>query len=58
MTDVILQWLLTSVSARFPRALKTAFFLFHNTSLAFNLAIGEVCSNFRGVELFVCVCAI
>ena len=53
MTDIILQWTLTSANARFPRA-------FTNCDFVVSLqVIGEVCSKiilkyFSGVEFFVC----
>ena len=59
MTDVILQWTLTSAIARTFLALsklRLCCFLTHFLALA----IGEMCSNyilkyFSGVEVFLCV---
>ena len=57
MTDVILQWTLTSASARVPRAFKTATLLFHNTifSIGYRRGVFElILKYFSGVELFMC----
>ena len=58
MTDVILQWPMTSVSARFPRAFKIATLSFHNTffSIGYRQVVFElILKYFSGVEVFVCV---
>ena len=55
MTDVILEWTLTSVSARFPRAFKTATLLF-SIQFGYRRGVFElILKYFSGVELFVCV---
>ena len=52
MTDIILQWLLTSASARFLCALKTVTFVFHITGF---FSIGYRGSVFKYVSKFSCI---